>query len=363
MRWYVIEAIRGARSRPGFALVLVVVSASLAAASLAYANTERARVRDQAQAVQVDDWYVVTFADLAGERLTAADLDTVCQLESVEWAAGMLPAEDAEFPNSDRTATVRGVRGCNLGRIGIPVEPGRSFAPVGLIEVFPLGAVPGTPSAMVSGSHGQFTLLEQAGLPETLLGSSPTEGLVVLPPAASGAPADITTIRIGTRSLDVASSLAGTVPTVLRDDDELAIRVTPTADQFAAQRSYLAGLDQASAAATVGIVALAALLSTALLFITTRLRAREYARRRTLGCRRLPLAAQVITEAMLCTAVGAAIGTAGVVMWLRASGVLSLSPSLLVAVPAVTVAATGLFSIPLAVWVGAKDPIVVLRVP
>lgn len=42
---------------------------------------------------------------------------------------------------------------------------------------------------------------------------------------------------------------------------------------------------------------------------------------------------------------------------------LVLPGMLFVAVPSVLIAATGLFAVPVAVWVGSRDPIVVLRVP
>jgi hypothetical protein len=347
--------------------MLALVATLLAGSSLWYANTERSRVRDQADAVKTGRWYVVTIASGTGDLLRPTAITDVCRLSGVAWAISLTAADDAVIGPTGRTVTVRGATGCGLRDAGVPTDGSRIHSPVGFVHTFPLGDLSSVlrRGTAAHGAIGSFQLFAAPSLPSNVLGGTDRQGLIILPRVgrSAGGPAALR-IRLGTTSLDSAEQLARTVAAVVAGPDDAAgLEITPTRDQFRAERRYLAGLDRSSAAAVIGLILAAALVASGALLIASRLRAREYARRRTLGCRRLPLVALVMSEAMLCVGIGSVVGAGAVALLLQVQGNLALSTAMVLAVPAVSVGSTGCLSAPVAVWVGFIDPIVVLRMP
>jgi len=70
-----------------------------------------------------------------------------------------------------------------------------------------------------------------------------------------------------------------------------------------------------------------------------------------------------MVEAMAATSIGGALGAVAVSLILTVRHSSLLPVALIVATPVVMVGTTGVLTVPIATWLGRKDPIAALRMP
>lgn len=345
---------------PTFVILVVVFAGTLAifaTTGLTAASTQRTVDR-----LNSADGRLIVVADARGDAdLTSAAIPQVGALPGVEWAMGVGAAVDLENPDLPDLGSVTGrpwygtLPAAVVTTTSRPVEPGDAFAAPDVIEAVGLGDHVGflrsrSSEALVTGTA-------DIGAP---LADLSEDVLVTGDPSAD---APVIRVYVSVDDVSLIPQVSDAARAILTSEDPSALTVSTDADLALLSADIQAELRQQARATLAALLGAVIVLVAAIQWGRVSAAARDIGRRRALGAGRELIVRQVLINAVVTGAVGAAFGAAaGLAVTQWSAGALP-GVGFTASVIVLMVLASVLSALGPAVRAGRVDPARILRVP
>ena len=220
--------------------------------------------------------------------------------------------------------------------------------------------------ALVAGSGHQFPAVRVWGTAPLLAEQEP---LALIPASATdrlaGAnPTDpLTLLVILAREPADVTSLEPLVRTLIRDAAVPGADVTTSADMAAVRELVSGELTDYGRRTTLGVLSIGLIVTALALLALTHLRRREFGRRRALGASQSIVLSLVLGQTTFSAALGAALGTLGITIWMHSQDGGPPPWPFLAAIAILTITCAALAALVPALVAARRDPLKELRVP
>ncbi len=363
MRAVVSEAWRVAVSTPVASVMLAVVVAAAVGSILATTGQTVRAEQDVLAKIDEAGTRLIVATDTDGSaRIPPDAVAQIAALSKVEWVFGVGFARDgsnAAIGAGGLPAAVRTMWGDLPDVIDVNgrlPHPGEALT--GTIAAETLGlALP------VGGIDTGDTQISVVG---GFVAHDPLDGLntsLLAAPENHSNTETLRTVYVLAQVPDDVAALADAVAAVLGADDPFAVSLT-TSETLADVRAAVAGeLGRFSRSLIAAVLAAGLILIALIVYTSVTARRQDFGRRRALGARRGTITGLVVTQTLIVTtigiAIGAAAGTALTFRWTTEPP----DHTFVAAIAVLTLLAAGIAATPPAVIAAWRDPVHVLRVP
>ncbi|MFE6967131.1 ABC transporter permease [Agromyces sp. NPDC057679] len=303
------EAIRSAAATPVASILTVVMIAGMCAAVLL--TSGRTVAAEQAVIGSIDSAGTRSIIVRAepGSGVTSDVMARISTIDEIEWAAGFGPAVDvrnAAFPGGTKVP-FRLAYGDSWAEFGIPADlpgagdvayaSGEALTQLGLTD--PVGGI--------STANGTgYAVAGRANVPSHLAFLEP---MLIAPQASDAAGDPVGTVVVIAERPDLVAPVSAAVESVLQAADPSKVSVQ-TSEDLAKLRAIIEGqLGSAGRGITLGVLALTAALTAAILYGFVMMRRKDYGRRRALGASQNLIIGLLLTQTAFLAALGATLGT------------------------------------------------------
>lgn len=314
------EAMASARSQPVASVVSIIMVAGMCATVLL--TTGRTVGAEQAVLGSIDSagTRAVVIRAEAGSGLNTAVLERLANLDGIEWAGAFGTAHDvqnAAFGDGTRVP-VRLAYGDDIQRLtgNLPVADNSALASA--IALQQLG-MPDEVGGVLSETGAGYAITGRIDVPDYLRFLEP---LVVVPQTetADATPSPVSVLVVIAARPDLVAPVSQAVVSLLAVDDVRKVKLS-TSGSLAELRALVQGqLGSFGRNLVLVIFALTAVLVAAILYGLVMLRRKDFGRRRALGASQGLIVGLLLTQMVVLSAMGAAVGSAGAAIGLASVG-------------------------------------------
>ncbi|KQW08182.1 lipoprotein ABC transporter permease [Leifsonia sp. Root4] len=295
-------------------------------------------------------------------ELDSSVLGRIRNIEGIEWAGAFGAATDVQ-----NRAFSGGTK------VPLRLAWSEDWRPLGLAQV---------PPGPGDTGYGSPPALEDLGLADGVGGVKQTSGVelsvvggvdvpehlrflepMLVAPQPLTAPGEVGILVVVAERPDLVAAVAAAVTGVLATSDPTKVTVS-TSEGLASLRALIEGqLGTFGRSLTLGILAMTAVLTSAILYGIVMLRRKDFGRRRALGASQRLIVALLLIQTGLLSLIGAALGTTLALLLLAISNDPLPGPTYVVGVATLAVMIGLVATLAPALNAASREPITELRVP